>query len=149
METIEIRQNKKTLIPMLAMMALIMIGTVYYVYFSGNVEYSIWTALIHGVMSLFLLYFMFISIKKFVRNEPTITMTDRELVLNEQFNPVSFRWENIIHWSIEKDDDSSTPYLAIQTAEGNMSINIAWLDKSAQEIEADMLRFTTKYKYKI
>lgn len=58
-----------------------------------------------------------------------------EIEINEKGKPVSFLWLQIIDWKIEKDQESNTHYLTIQTVDQKKKINISWLDKTPEEIE--------------
>jgi hypothetical protein len=144
MQTIEIRQNKKTLIPMLAVLTAALIGMTYYIYFSGTYDNNNTMKIVYVFLTASLLYSIYIPTKKFVKNEPVLTFRKSEIEINEKGKPVSFLWLQIIDWKIEKEEDSSTYYLTIETADTKKRINISWLDKGPSEIEELLRTYKTR-----
>lgn len=139
METIEIKQNKKALIPMLVLLAVgFLIGT-YYIYFSGKFDNNITMKIVYVFLSASLIYTIFIPARKFIKNEPVLTLNNSEIIINDKGSPVSFLWPQIINWKIKKEEDGGTHYLIIETAEKTRKINLSWLEKSPTEIE-ELLR---------
>lgn len=133
METIEIRSNKKRLIPMLV---LLFIGTsvaTYYVYFSGKVRNSNLLNIVYLLSLASFIYMMYFQLRMLLRNEAVLTFTKSDITINQERKPVSFLWLQIISWEIKKDD--STHYLIIKTSDSTKKINISWLDKKPIEIE--------------
>jgi uncharacterized membrane protein len=135
METIEIRQNKKTLIPMLIVVAVGLLGMVYYVYISGRFENNITMKMVYVFLTALLVYKIYNPTKKLIKNEPVLTLSKSEIKINDVGKPISFLWMQVVDWKIEKEKDGGTQYLIIETAEHNKKINISWLDKRPVEIE--------------
>ena len=144
METIEIRQNKKTLIPMLTLLTVALFGMTYYIYFSGKFDNNTTMKIVYIFLNALLIYAIYIPTKKFFKNEPVLTLSKSEIEINEKGKPVSFLWMQISDWKIEKDDDGPTHYLIIETADGKKKINISWLEKRPSEIEELLLKFNKK-----
>jgi hypothetical protein len=135
METTEIRQNKKTLIPMLALLAIGFLAGIYYIYFSGKFDNNRTMKIVYAFLSLSLAFTIFIPARKFFKNEPVLTLNNSEIIINEKGRPVSFLWPQIIDWKIEKEEDGGAHYLIIKTAEKTRKVNISWLEKSPAEIK--------------
>ena len=135
METIEIRQNKKTLIPMLAVLTAALFGMTYYIYFTGKFDNNNTMKVVYVFLTASLLYAIYIPTKKFIKNEPVLTFSKSEIEINKKGKPVSFLWLQVIAWTIEKEEDGGTHYLTIETADTKKKINISWLDKRPNEIE--------------
>lgn len=135
METIEIRQNKKTLVPMLVVLTAALFGMTYYIYFSGKFDNNNTMKIVYVFLTASLLYAIYIPTKKFFKNEPVLTFSKSEIEINEKGKPVSFLWLQVIDWHIEKEEDGGTHYLTIETADAKKKINISWLDKKPSEIE--------------
>jgi len=135
METVEIRQNKKTLIPMLVILILALLGMTYYIFLSGKFDNNSTMKLLYVFLTASLIYAIYIPTKKLIKNEPVLKFSNTELEINEKAKSISLLWEQVIDWSIEKEEDGGTHYLIIETAEGKRKINISWLDKSPSKIE--------------
>lgn len=135
METIEIRQNKKTLIPMLAVLTIALIGMTYYIYFSGKFDNNNTMKIVYVFLTASLLYAIYIPTRKFFINEPVLIFSKSEIEIYEKGKPISFLWLQVIDWKIEKEEDGGTHNLTIETADSKKKINISWLDKRPSEIE--------------
>jgi hypothetical protein len=135
METIEIRQNKKTLIPVLVVMAIALFGMTYYIYFSGKFDNNNTMKILYVFLTASLSYAIYIPSKKFFKNEPVLTLSKSEIEINEKGKPLAFLWLQVVNWEIEKHEDSGTIYLKIETADKKKKVNISWLDKSPSKIE--------------
>lgn len=142
MEAIEIRQNKKTLIPMLALLTAALFGMTYYIYFSGKFDNNNTMKILYIFLTASLIYAIYIPAKKFFKNEPVLTFNKSEIEINEKGKPVSFLWLQVIDWKIEKED--GTHYLTIETADIKKKINISWLDKRPNEIEELLQTYKTR-----
>jgi hypothetical protein len=141
METVEIRQNKKTLIPMLVILTLALFGMSYYIYFSGRFDNNNTMKLVYVFLTASLICAIYIQTKKFIKNEPVLKLNESHLEINEEGKPLSFLWLQITHWEIEKDEDGGTYYLRVETADTKKKINISWLNKRPAEIEELFLTF--------
>ena len=144
METIEIRQNKKTLIPMLALLTAALFGITYYIYFSGKFDNNNTMKILYVFLTASLLYAIYIPAKKFFKNEPVLTFSKSEIEINEKGKPVSFLWLQVIDWKIEKDSDGNTHYLIVETEDKKRKINISWLDKRPGEIEELLQKYKAR-----
>ena len=113
-ETIEIRQNKRKLIPMICLLTMALLGMTYYIYFSGKFEDNITMKILYFFLTSSLLYAIFIPTRKLIKDEPILILSKNSLLLNEKLKQNEFIWDEIINWSIEKDE--STFYLNIKTA---------------------------------
>ncbi|HEX6169154.1 MAG TPA: hypothetical protein VFZ33_05640 [Chitinophagaceae bacterium] len=136
MENIEIRQNKKALIFVTILFTLAIIGVSYYIYFSGEFR-NTWK-IIYALLTVSLIYSIYIASRKFIRNEPVLTFNQSEIRINDKRKPVSFLWLQVIDWKIEEDEESGTCYLTVETADQKKKINISWLSKKPGEIEEIM-----------
>lgn len=133
METLEIRQNKKTLIPMICLLTAALFGMTYYIYFSGKFDNNSNMKILYIFLTGSLLYAIYIPVRKLIKDEPVLTFSKNSLLVSEKFKPILFIWTDITSWNIEKDE--STHYLNIKTANKNKRINISWLEKQPEEIE--------------
>jgi hypothetical protein len=128
MQTIEIRQNKKKVIPTLVLLAIVLIAATYYIYFSGEFDNNNAMKILYVFLTASLLYAIYIPTRKLLKNESVLTFSKSEIEINEKGKPVSFLWIQVINWKIEKDEN--TYYLVIETTDVKKKINISWLDKS-------------------
>lgn len=126
---------------MLALLTAALILMIYYVYFSGRFSHNNGMKILYFFGGASLLYAIYIPARKFIRNEPVLTFSRSEIEINEKGKPVSYLWVQVISWSIEKDPDGRTHYLVIETAGSKSNINISWLEKKPDEIEALMLTY--------
>jgi len=135
METIEIRQNKKTLIPMLVILTIALFGIIYYIFLSRKFNNNNTIKLLYVFLSASLIYAIYVPTRKFIKNEPVLKFSKTELEINEKGKLVSLLWLQVIDWRIEKETDGGTHYLIIETADRTHKLNISWLDKKPSEIE--------------
>jgi hypothetical protein len=144
METIEIRQNKKALVPMLVILILALLGMTYYTFFPGKFDNNSTMKLVSGFLTALLIYGIYIPTRKLIKNEPVLVFRNNELEINQKGKPISISWPQIKRWKIEKDDDGSTHYLIIETTETHHKLNISWLDKRPGEIEGLLQRYINR-----
>jgi hypothetical protein len=144
METIEIKQNKKALVPMLVLLTAALLGMVYYIYFSGKFDNKNTMKIVYSILTVSLLYAIYIPVRKFFKNEPVLTFSKSEIEINEKGKAVSFPWLQIIDWKIEKETDGGTHYLIIETIDRKRKINISWLDKRPNEIEELLQKYKAR-----
>lgn len=135
METVEIRQNKKTLIPMLVVLALALFGMSYYIFLSGKFDNNNTMKLVYVFLTALLIYAIYIPARKFIKNEPVLKFNTTEIEINEKGKPTLLLWLQVVDWKIEKDEDGGTQYLIIETTDRKHKINVSWLDKRPSEIE--------------
>lgn len=134
MTPIEIRPNKKTLIPMLALLLSMLIGISWYVLSSGKLSEGhtaifFWT--LSTSIAIFAIYKLAMKIKK---NEPEIILSKQGIEINTKNGLTFFAWTQIAVWEIKNDD--GTYYLSLETIEGRKKINVSWLEKTPAQIEA-------------
>lgn len=141
METIEIRQNRKPLIPFLALWIASSIGVIYFIYFSGMS--NITTMVFYFLINAFLIYNTYIPLKKFFQNLPILKLNNSEIEIYDKGTSFLLLWEQIIEWKIETDEEGIY-YLIIETADKKQKINISWLDKSPDAIEKLLQHYKTK-----
>lgn len=144
METVEIRLNKRRLIPMLVLLTAAFLGMTYYIYFSGKIESSNTMKVLYVFLTASIVYAIYFPARKFFKNEPVLTFSRSGIEINEKGSPVSFIWLQVTRWTIEREDDNGTHYLTIETADTNKRVNISWLDKKPQEIEQLLHLYITK-----
>jgi hypothetical protein len=135
MTKIEIRQNKKRLIPMLVLFAVGLFGATCYVYFSGKFDDNNTMKIFYIMAIASFAYTFYYPIKKFFKHEPVLTLSKSEIEINEKVKPLTFLWLQVIDWKIEKEKDGNTHYLIIETADKKFKTNISWLEKRPSEIE--------------
>jgi hypothetical protein len=142
MQPIEIRQ-KKTLIPVLAIFCVVQIGITYFAFYSGDLEKMPAIKVMYVIISAVFLFGLYFPIRKFIKNEPVLTISRSEITINEKSKAVSFLWMQVREWKIdiESDDD---PYLIIETTEEIKRIKIAWLEKDHEEIEELIITYSGK-----
>ena len=141
MQTIEIRQNKKALTIMLALLAAGWIGLNYYIYvlkgLKTNTELNILNIALTGIMA----YAIYRGTKKLRSNEPVLIFTKSELTININGDPESFLWLQIIEWEIGRDENY---YLLIKTGDAKRKVSLAWLEKKPAEIRELMIEYSRK-----
>jgi hypothetical protein len=142
MQPIEIRQNKKTMIPVLVIIFASLIGMMYYAFVSGNWDKMPIMKLIYVFLSVIILGRLYFSVRKFIKNEPVLTISKSDITINEKRKAVSILWGQIHEWKIEIESDGGTPYLIIKTAEEKKKVNIAWLEKDHEEIEELIITYS-------
>ncbi len=120
---------------MLALLSAVLLGMTYYIYFSGKYDNNNTMKILYVFLTASLLYSIYIPTRKFLKNEPVLTISKSKIEINEKGKPISLLWLQIIDWKIEKEKDGGTHYLTIETAEKKRKINISWLDKRPSEIE--------------
>jgi hypothetical protein len=135
METIEIRQNKKLVIPFLAIAILIIIASTCYIFFSSQFVDRIYFKILSIVLNVFLIIGLYHNFKKAIKGEPILTFDSNGIKINDTIQPIMFPWSQIIYWSIDKDNDGPTEYLIIKSHEKSKKVNISWLDKRPKDIE--------------
>lgn len=141
MDTIEIRYNKKTMIPMIAVLIAVLLGILYYVYLSGKKDDNIAIKVLYIFLSGSLIYAIYHPVRKLLRNEPVLVFSKSGLDINSGNKTASFAWSQIIEWSIERDKDGNTYYLKVKNSEMTKNINISWLEKKPAEIEELMHKY--------
>ena len=135
MERIEIRQNKKKLIPMLALLTAILFGMTYLIYFSGRFENNNTIKIVYIFLSASLVYSIYMPARKLYRNDPVLSLSKTDIEINETGKSIILLWSEISHWQIEKEKEGNTYYLLLKTGTRARRINISWLEKNHNELE--------------
>jgi len=144
MQPIEIRQSKKKLISFIVIMFVSQIGLVYLIYFSGNYNLSTTLKVAYAGMLAALIYFLYLPVRKLIKNESVITLTKSDITINVKRKPVTYLWSQIQGWHLEKDKENSNWYLILETTEGKKSVMISWLEKKPAEIEELIISYSGK-----
>lgn len=143
METVKIGYNKKATIPLLIVFLLGLLGGIYHVYFSGEYDNDSTMKIIYVVGIVLLGRAIFIPARKLVLNEPVLTLSRSEIIINEKIKPVSYLWPQVLDWRIEREKKNDGSYhLIIETADKTKKVDITWLEKKPSEIE----EIVKKYK---
>ncbi|MCS3796706.1 hypothetical protein [Niastella sp. OAS944] len=142
MEPIEIHQNKRTLIPVLAIFFASVIGMVYYAFFSGEWDKMPILKLVYALISAIILIGIYFYVRKFIKNEPVLILSKSEITIIERAKSVTYLWIQVLEWRIE-DSDSSWD-LIIKTAEDKKTVNINWLEKDHEEIKELIITYSGK-----
>lgn len=125
---------------MLVALSAALLAGIYYVFISRKLKGNTVIEVIYVVVSVSLAYTIIVSARKIFRNEPVLTLSEFDILINDKREPVSILWQQVIDWKIEKDEN--THYLVIETPEKRRKINISWLERKPAEIEA----LITEYK---
>ena len=119
---------------MIVLLIIALVAGIYYIYFSGEIDNNT-AKILYVFLTVLLIYAIYIPTKKFIKNEPVLTLSNSDLEINEKGKSVSFLWLQVVDWRIEKDEENNTHYLVLHTADTKKKINISWLDKKPHEIE--------------
>lgn len=144
METIEIRQNKKKTVPLLAVVILITAAMAYLVLCLGNLEDYKVLKTFFIVLTAIVLYRSYFPVKMLLKNEPSLIFSPSVLTINEKGHPLHILWQELIDWKIEKNNDNEMHYLVVTTAHQSTRLNISWMGKSPAEIEAILTGFAKR-----
>lgn len=144
MPPIEIRQNKKTLIPVLAIIFLFQIGMDYYAFFSGELDEMPVMKLVIAFISALPLIGIYFNVRKFIKNEPVLTISTSDITIHGNGKPVSFLWIQVHNWKVEFESDGGTPFLVIETVREKKRISIDHLEKDYEEIEELIITYSGK-----
>ncbi len=117
---------------MVAILVIVVIGTTYYIYFSGKVD-SKTLKIVYIFLTASVIYSIYGLARTIFRNRPVLTFRKNEIEISEKGKPVFFLWPQITGWEIEK--DKSAHYLVIEADGTKLKVNISWLDKNPDEIK--------------
>jgi hypothetical protein len=144
MPTVEIRQRKVITIPMLVMTVIALISMLCYAFFSGKYDDNTAMQVIYFIVTCYVMYSLYSPLRKIIRNEFVIKMTDSEIIFYMEFKTTACKWKDITYWAIEKSADDSAPYLVVKASGFETSVGITWLDKTSIEIGALMTEFKAR-----
>jgi len=136
MEKIEIKYDKKKILPIIVFLSSCVIAATYFVFFTDKfadnekVKYLLIPA--NGVA----LYFVYIFMIKFLNNNPVIKLTSNSIEINEKGKPIEFPWTEIKDIKIEKKDSGKGGLETLSIVSDNKKgeLNLGHLDKGADEI---------------
>ncbi len=136
MEKIEIKYDKKKLIPITIFFATCIIGSTYFVFFTDKFATNQNIKLLIIPVNLFALYMIFTQTKRLLDNNSIITLTKSYIEIHEEGKPLTFTWTEIKELSIEKKQTgkSEVDILTIKSDTRIGAVNISPLDKSVDEI---------------
>jgi hypothetical protein len=144
MQQVEIRQNKWKWTLLLIFLLGGQIVTFYLVYFSGKYDRNMTLKVVYVILTLVILYRMYLPARQLIKNEPVLTLSKSEITINRKGKPVTYLWIQIIDWYLEKDQEKSNTYLILETAEGKKSTIVSWLEKKPAEIEELIITYSGK-----
>ena len=129
---------------MIVGLTIALFGIIYYIFLQGKLDNNYVMKFLYIILTASLIYAIYIPVKKFIKDEPVLKLSDTEIELSEKGKPVSLLWPQVTDWKVEKEDDGGTHYLIVHTAERKHKINISWLDKRPSEIEKLLQNFHKK-----
>lgn len=134
MDTIEIRPNRKYLMPFIGVMILALFFMNYVTFLT---DYYEGRSFMWKILSLVLSVSLIASIYKMYRqiksNAPTLVLSRETFTYYKKGGPVSYYWSEIASWNISTED--STTYLTIEAHGKKDKIGISWLEKSPDQID--------------
>jgi len=140
MEKIEIRPNRKHLIPFTGILVL---GFFFMNYVAFFTDYFKERHFIWKIVSIALSVALVISISKLYKlikaNAPFIIMTRNKFTYHEEGIVISHNWNDISSWDISNEDN--TTYLIIEVFGNKEKIGIDWLEKSPRQIDGLIRQF--------
>jgi hypothetical protein len=140
MEKIEIRPNRKYLIPFTG---ILIFGFFFMNYVTFFTDYYEGRHFIWKVLSIVLSVCLVVSIYKLYKlikaNAPFIIMTRNKFTYHEEGIPISHNWNDISSWDISNED--SATYLTIEVFGNKEKIGIDWLDKNPKQIDELIRQF--------
>jgi hypothetical protein len=134
MEKIEIRQNKKTAIPILAIMVAGMLVMSYFIFFRVDSENAT-IKVVCGIIMLLMFYGLYLPVRRLITNEPVLILCQSEITILEKNKPVSFLWIQVTGWRIEDESEGPNHNLVLETTEGKRKVDISLLELDPDEIE--------------
>lgn len=132
---------------MLALLTLVFIPMLCYIYFSGKFDNNMLVKGLYAFMGCSLAYVLFVQIKKLIDNKPILIFSNESLEIADGKIMRSFSWEQIFDWKIE--NDNGTHYLIIDTDAKKKRFNISWLERSAAEIEKLLFEYMHPVRWKV
>jgi hypothetical protein len=144
MERIEIRQSKKRLLPFLILVTGGFVYFTYFIFFTGKFDKNNSMKLLYIPVAASFVFSMYLPTKRFIKNVPILVFTNTQIELNEKGDLAPYLWQQVIDWKIDKDRDTDTYYLTIETKDKKRKINISWLDKKPRKIEELLKEYSRK-----
>lgn len=140
MDTIEIRQRKKMVVPFIGFCMLIMLITAGGIFFTDKYKDDTTEKVSFMVGLILFAYLMYSPIKKLIKDQPIITLTDDSIVLH-MTKPVVIPKKNILEIDVTYVEETGY-FLTIKTENETHETNISWLDKTPDEIKDLIKRYS-------
>lgn len=136
MEKIEIKYDKKKLLPIIIFFAACIIGSTYFVFFTDKFATNQNIKFLIIPVNLFALYMIFTQMKRLLDNSSIVTLTKNYIEINEDGKPLTFSWTEIKELRIEKRQSgkSEVDILSIKSDTRTGEVNISPLDKNVDDI---------------
>lgn len=133
MLTVEVRYQRKIVLPFLAGFVLLAIGGLCYIFFSGILyTKNMYWAIASIVLTMPLFYMAFTRGRLALKNEPVLKFSDLGLEVLKNSGLKFISWSDITDFYVS--DDKGGQHLTITTISGRIKVDIALLDKSPVEI---------------
>ena len=133
MDTIEIKQRKKMVVPFIGFCILIMLITAGVFFLTDKYKDDTRGKVFFLTGLILFAYMIYFPIKKLIKNQPIIVLTDDSIVLH-MTKPVVIPKNNILEIDVTYVEDSGY-FLNIKTENKTHQTNISWLDKTPNEIK--------------
>jgi hypothetical protein len=133
MNTIEIKQRKKLVAPFISVCILIMLITAGGIFLTDKYKDDTMKKVSFVVGLTVFAYLIYSPVKKLVKNQPIIILTDDSIVLYDA-KQVVIRKEKIIEIDVAFVDETGY-FLNIKTENETHKTNISWLDRTPNEIK--------------
>lgn len=136
MEKIEIKYDKRKLLPIIIFFAACIIGSTYFVFFTDKFASNQNIKFLIIPVNLFALYMIFTQMKRLLDNSSIVTLTKNYIEINEDGKPLTFSWTEIKELRIEKRQSgkSEVDILSIKSDTRTGEVNISPLDKNVDDI---------------
>ncbi len=139
---VEIRINKRRIIPTLVFITIPILGIAYYTFFTEKGKANSIMAYVFFLILALAFYSIYRIVKMILSDQPVLTISKSFVEINEGGNPISFIWPKISNWEVIKGKNNH--FLIIETDEQKKKLNITWLEKEPAEIEELMNQFFLK-----
>ena len=133
MDTIEIKQKKKMVVPFIGFCILTMLITAGIGFFTDKYKDDTTSKVSSIVGFILFAYLLYSPIKKLIKNQPIIILTDDSIVLH-MTKPVVIPKKNIMEIDVTYVEEMGY-FLTIKTEKETHETNISWLDKTPDEIK--------------
>jgi hypothetical protein len=133
MHTIEIKQNKKTLIPAISIFIVVIVLTTYFVFFTDKVGDNKIIKYGYIPLTIFMVYQLFGPIKKLLSDVSIITFSEESITLRTD-KVIMIPKHEIQNIEVEYIDEKGF-FLKIKSSKGDFETNVTWLDKSPEQIK--------------
>lgn len=139
MNTIELRLRKKTVFPFTIVIILALVLGTSVVFFKDEYNDNLLVKIASILVSTYVLYLLYPTIKKTKKHEPVIILKENEIILNNEKAVLIARHE-IQNIEVIYVQDSGY-FLSIKTEKENYQTNVSWLDKTPDQIKELITRY--------